>query len=349
MRYICFIIILFPVVIGQYWNGLTSFQQRYVDTIEIPFNTLVPKQEARITYASNRARPLRHNQRILAEKTLLRPTATWPTAGYTGLYTVVLADVSIRSNASAIQWIVTNIKGNNIAGGEEVMEYVSPIAWRNCFNGTNNHNEPCNQSDGLIDDPTYIHRNVLYVFRQFRGRMIRLARGERNTGCQLNLQSSFSNMGTWDFNNLNDFIAKYKLSLYAATWYTMPYSDMVGSILCQYHACYGNTLSQFLAGAPNLAGITTLDVCGRNITYSQNSAHPLSVDNGDRNPIDWSMLLSYQGTGAGFSGDWNEWSAWSSCDRSCGIGTKSRIRTCNRSKCQRTQENQERVCKIRQC
>ena len=74
-----------------------------------------------------------------------------------------------------------------------------------------------------------------------------------------------------------------------------------------------------------------------------------SVDNGDRNPIDWSMLLSHQGTGAGISGDWNEWSAWSSCDRSCGIGTKSRIRTCNGSKCQRTQENQERVCTIRKC
>ena len=111
---------------------LNSFQQRYVDTIEFPFNTLVPKQEASITYNTNnnRSRPLQHNQQILAEKTLLRPTATWPTAGYTGLYTVVLADVSIRSNSSAIQWIVTNIQDNDIAGGEEVMEYVSPIAWR---------------------------------------------------------------------------------------------------------------------------------------------------------------------------------------------------------------------------
>ena len=104
--------------------GQSSFQQSYTKTIEFPFNTLVPRNEASITYGTNknRARPLEHNQEITAEETLFRPTATWPTAGYNGLYTIVLADVSVRSNMAAIQWIVTNIKGNNIAGGDEVME-----------------------------------------------------------------------------------------------------------------------------------------------------------------------------------------------------------------------------------
>ena len=87
-------------------------------------------------------------------------------------------DVSIRNNHSVIQWIVTNIEGD-IAGGDEVMEYVTPVAWRwvrggnhmtdlieirNCFGGTTNHGDVCT-GEGVVYEPDYVHRNVLYVFR----------------------------------------------------------------------------------------------------------------------------------------------------------------------------------------
>ena len=46
---------------------------------------------------------------------------------------------------------------------------------------------------------------------------------------------------------------------------------------------------------------------------------------------------------------WGSWGAWSRCDRSCGVGKKSRVRYCTGSQCTHSQENQERVCLIRQC
>jgi len=60
---------------------------------------------------------------------------------------------------------------------------------------------------------------------------------------------------------------------------------------------------------------------------------------------------SYQqgGTGVNVNPHWSEWGSWTSCDRSCGIGHKSRVRVCNGSQCRSSQENQERVCFIRNC
>ena len=89
----------------------------------------------------------------------------------------IFQDVSIQNNQSVIQWIVTNIEGNDIAGGDEAMEYVTPIAWRwvrggshltdlieirNCFGGTTNHGGACT-GEGVIYDPDYVHRNSLCV------------------------------------------------------------------------------------------------------------------------------------------------------------------------------------------
>ena len=88
----------------------------------------------------------------------------------------------------------------------------------------------------------------------------------------------------WLYSELRTFTSKYKLELDAASWFTMPYSPMVGRVLCQYHVCYGDTLSAFLAPmlAPNqaaypvsLAGITDLAVCGADVTYPLNGVHPL--------------------------------------------------------------------------
>ena len=46
-----------------------------------------------------------------------------------------------------------------------IFNYTNLFEIRNCYNGTDNHNNTCSQGDGLIIDPAYVHRNVLYVFR----------------------------------------------------------------------------------------------------------------------------------------------------------------------------------------
>jgi len=272
--------------------ALTPFQQLYVDSVMEPYNTMVPPNEASLTF--ERTTCCSHGQRIPVEDTLFPPnTATWPDEG--DLYTVFILDVSIRNNHSAVQTAVANIEGNDLAGGDDFMEYVTALAWRNCYMGQDNHGEECSGT-GIIYDPDYVHTNVMYVFKQTTG-MITVEDGERNSGCQLNLQSTISNTGTWNFEEVNTFIDKYNLELHAATWYKVPYTPMVGRVLCRYHECYGNTLSAFLAPTffpgtiITLPGVTDLDICGPQISYSAQSSHPLSVENGQRNPIDWTQLL----------------------------------------------------------
>jgi len=279
-------------------SSRTPFSRKFIKTIDEPFNQMVPPNEASLSYPGVSPSPIQNDQRILAEQTLYRPSkVTWPSKRG-ALYTVMLIDVSIQNNNSVMQWAVANIEGNNIAGGDEFMEYVTPVAWRNCHKNRDNHGGKCS-GEGMIYDPDYVHRNVLFVFKQKKGQ-IRLEKGERNTGCQMNLQSTVSDAGTWHINNVTSFINKYNLELHAGTWFSMPYSPMVGAVLCQYHVCYGNLLSAFLN--PNffdpsdsstiisLPGITDLPKCGPAKTYRNTSSHPLSLDNGTRDALDWSNL-----------------------------------------------------------
>eukprot|EP00092_Neocalanus_flemingeri_P107358 GFUD01137800.1.p1 GENE.GFUD01137800.1~~GFUD01137800.1.p1 ORF type:complete len:395 (-),score=97.10 GFUD01137800.1:165-1349(-) len=46
---------------------------------------------------------------------------------------------------------------------------------------------------------------------------------------------------------------------------------------------------------------------------------------------------------------WSEWEPFSLCDKSCGIGKKSRDRYCSGSSCRHTQQTQERPCRLREC
>jgi len=278
-----------------------TFEEDFKRIIEFPYNLLVPEREASVKY--KRTATLKHNEKVLVEETLLKPSdVNWPTDDHKGLFTIMLIDTSIRNNHSVIQWAVTNVEDNKVSKGDEILEYVTPVAWRNCYNGLTNHGEAC-EGEGLIYEEDYVHNNVLYVFKQRRGR-IEVEDGERNSGCQLNLQSTISNTGTWSYENLLTFVNKYDLEVFAGTWFSVPYSDMVGKVLCRYHKCYGNLFSAFLAPSVfpdtliSLEGITDLDECGPKIFYEKNSDHPLSLDSGDRDPINWSEL--YGGKGAKF-------------------------------------------------
>jgi len=46
--------------------------------------------------------------------------------------------------------------------------------------------------------------------------------------------------------------------------------------------------------------------------------------------------------------EWGQWTSFSACDKSCGIGKKKRDRFCIRN-CKHTQQTQERICRIKEC
>jgi len=266
----------------------TDFQNLW-KVIDAPYNTLIPPTEASINYESTRRGPLGLGERILADHTLFRPTATWDVLEDDTLYTILLLDISIRNNASVVQWLVTNIEGNNILGGDEIMEYVTPVAWRNCNGGKTNHGESCS-GEGVIYDSDYVHNNTLLVFKQPKGVRIDLPATAKNTGCQMNLQSSLAGQhGPWTFTDVQTFMSNYNLDLFAGTYFVVPYSSMVASVLCQYHACYGTFFSNFLAGATSLPAITdNTALCGERTDYMATVG---TLDNGDRDPLDWSQLI----------------------------------------------------------
>ena len=115
-----------------------------------------------------------------------RPTAEWDTLRYEdSLWTVVKADVSLMEDRANMEWMVVNIPGNDISRGDELMEYIISLTWRNCVNGVDNHGAPC-EGDGMIYDPDYTHQNPFWVFRQTRGKLTP-APGMRQSGCQVNI------------------------------------------------------------------------------------------------------------------------------------------------------------------
>merc|ERR1712154_686523 len=96
--------------------------------------------------------------------------------------------------------------------GDEVMEYVPPFAWRNCWQGKDNHGNRCSGT-GMIVDPAYNHRNVLWVLRQKK--KVWIPKSERQSGCDLNLGSSIipAGQGVWDFRNITFWMEKYEMEL----------------------------------------------------------------------------------------------------------------------------------------
>jgi len=260
-------------------TGVTqnTFLSLYKSEVDSPYNSRVPSKKATIRWDTTGV--LKPGQMVTAEQILTRPDVKWDANQWSGqLYSILLIDVSIQNKMAAIQWMVTNIPGTNIKKGDEVMEYVPPIAWRNCWQGKDNHGSSC-RGTGLIVEPTYNHRNVLWVFRQKK--KVQVPKNERQSGCDLNLGSSIipPDQGVWHFSNITFWIAKYGMVLESGTFFKQPYTRGVGSILCHYSYCQGATvLSGFLAGAPNLPGLTDGKQCA-------------GPNRNQKSPINWPAIV----------------------------------------------------------
>ena len=64
------------------------------------------------------------------------------------------------------------------------------------------------------------------------------------------------------------------------------------------------------------------------------------------------MIISLLGVSNASSlavfGSWNNWQDWSTCDKTCGSGQMSRLRTCNKQDCI-GKESHNSVCNVQQC
>ena len=156
-----------------------------------------------------------------------RPTLSW-TWEPGALYTVILSDEGVPEGklpegTDYIHWMVTNIPGNRILDGVEVMRYVEPFV------------------AGADDDA---HPYLALVFKQ--GGRVRLEETQR--GCSPSLLTDRA------LNKHSTLVEKYGMEVVAGTWFQVPYSGRATEqMLCYYTRC---TRAPFPAPLP---GTSVLD------------------------------------------------------------------------------------------
>ena len=177
-----------------------------------------PPQKLFVEWPNNvRVQP---NDTISTGLSVERPRLVW--GAETGsLYTVLFFDGwSDRVlPKTAMFWIVTNIPGNSVDNGNEVMSYVTPFAI-------------VPQADGTLlkDILGSNHPTFLLVFKQNSGRIIM---DETSRGCS---PDTFSTR----LNTYTDLAAKYNLELVAGNYYQNPWSGFwTEQMLCNVTRCVG--------------------------------------------------------------------------------------------------------------
>ena len=162
------------------------------------------------------------NVTIPVGQMLERPRVVWPTEPG-ALYTLILFDGwSDRVVEKPYNfWIVTNIPGNSVKEGNEVMQYLEPMAI-------------APKEDGTFEkDPEKSNHPMLFlVFKQARGEKIYMEEGQR--GCLPDIVSG--RVHYW-----KDLSAKYALGLpIAGNFFQNPYSGYYTyQVLCRFTKCQG--------------------------------------------------------------------------------------------------------------
>merc|ERR1712226_734803 len=134
-----------------------------------------------------------------------RPRLTWP-AEPGALYTVMVIDAGIQRVLPKVylHWMVTNIPGNSVDLGNEVMEYVTPFSLEV-------HEDPL---DGFIKDRyTSAHPMIFLVFKQPG----RIQVEETQRGCSPDIVSG-------RIHNYEELSSKYGLQLEAGNYLQCPWS-----------------------------------------------------------------------------------------------------------------------------
>ena len=145
-----------------------------------------------------------------------RPKLKWETERG-ALYTVLLLDAGIKRvlPMMAFHWGVSNIPGNSINYGNEVIEYITPFSIE--FDEDGNF---------ITDRKASSHPLLLLVFRQ-KGRIFV---DETHSGCNPQILDRFL--------NYQDMAEKYYLELVAGNFLQMPYSGYAThELICRVTKC----------------------------------------------------------------------------------------------------------------
>jgi len=165
-----------------------------------------------------------------------RPTLNWKSERG-ALYTVMIMDAGIKYLLPQVlmHWMVTNVPGNYLKSGNEVMDYLTPVSFE--FNDDNSINK---------DRELSKHPLIILVFKQSG----RISVEETHAGCT-------TDMLTARLHNYRDLVTKYDLSLVAGNYLQMPYSGYsTDNLLCRITKCT-KSASPF----PVVPGVNDLPEC----------------------------------------------------------------------------------------
>jgi len=168
-----------------------------------------------------------------------RPKLSWPTEPG-ALYTVILWDANIQYflPKRIIFWMVTNIPGNNVEMGNEVIEYATPLTaiFRNPETGKDEFGA---DSIWVKDVEQSSHPMMVAVFKQPSHLIV----DETQRGCTKDIGEARL------IEPFGDVAEKYNLELVAGNFFQKPYSGLYGDqIMCRLSKCQGAPFPFLLPG-----------------------------------------------------------------------------------------------------
>jgi len=181
-----------------------------------------PPQKLFVEWPNNvRVQP---NQTISTGLSVERPRLVWgsePGAFYTIMFFDGWSD-RVIPEGTAMFWIVTNIPGNSVKDGNEVIEYLTPFAVAPKEDGTLNRD--------ILESN---HPSFFLAFKQPAGRILM---EETQAGCTQDLISGRVAYYT-------DLAKKYNLELVAGNYYQNPWSGFwTEQMLCNATRCIGSPI-----------------------------------------------------------------------------------------------------------
>merc|ERR1712226_620089 len=149
-----------------------------------------------------------------------RPRLTWP-AEPGALYTVMVIDAGIQRVLPKVylHWMVTNIPGNSVEMGNEVMEYVTPFSLE--------INDDFANFGFIKDRHASAHPMIFLVFKQPG----RIQVEETQRGCSPDIVSA-------RIHDYRDLVSKYGLQLEAGNYLQCPWSGShTVEMICRVSKC----------------------------------------------------------------------------------------------------------------
>ena len=179
-----------------------------------------PPQKLFVEWPNNvRVQP---NDTISTGLSVERPRLVWGTESNT-LYTIMFFDGwsdRVLPEGTAMFWVVTNIPGNSVKDGNEVIEYLTPFAVAPKDDGTLEKNILASN-----------HPSFFLAFKQSTGRIVM---EETQAGCTPEIISGRVAYYT-------DLAEKYNLELVAGNYYQNPWSGFwTEQMLCNLTRCIGS-------------------------------------------------------------------------------------------------------------